>query len=234
MEESADKSNKTENRALIIGVTMVLVGVVFFAFGGADEDSPKVTIEEREFQVQNPQNPNLFFEQGEVKTLLPIEDKLIFARAQIEGRITGLPSAEEPVTVPVSFQTTAGDEVGTIITLGNSDKRISVLVADNGAIGQTQVWRAIQVSDITPLLHEGDPIRVEFYLKDIPEDILKQMLENPICAGEAQERCRERIEEVDLWYENNSLLIKGIQGNAVLPENHIIGAISELVIYGGK
>jgi hypothetical protein len=222
------ESSKGKWVILVAVVALLAVAIVTFYIGGFSPMRPGESEAQREFLFQR---AGLVFVPGEVKIVPGDAERLTITQAYVEGRIINGPIVDSQSTsVLVSFKNVEGDALQATVTLGNNDKEIGVFTADKGAIGGTEEWRIRQVSEIAPLLRKDDPIQISFNFQEIPDDLFQDVMGHTGCK-ERVEFCNAYLEEIRAWYTNNLLLINAIKNGSPLPENHTVGAVSDLVLF---
>lgn len=212
-------------------IALLVVVIVVLYIGGFSVLIPGESEIQREFLAKR---TGLIFEPGEVKIIPGDAERLIFTEAHMEGRIISEPRVDsQSIGVLVSFQTIAGDTLQVTVLLGENDKEIGTLIADKGTIGGTEEWRIKQVSEIIPLLRKNDPIQIRFNVHEISDESLQRVMDYQGCK-ERVELCNAYLEEMRTWYTNNLLLIDAIRSGSSLPENHTVGAVSQVVLFNDE
>jgi len=241
MNESEVRLGENKRKIFIGVAVLVLAGisVLYFYFGVPDKD-----ITQGENPVFQTTSLNFLFTPGEVK--LANEDNLdpknfVLANAGLEGRIVNEPAINGNLyEFVVAFLRADGDSVETTITLPTmSDNRVGVVVANGGIIADESgniTYIGMLAPEIIPLIKTGDPIQVQFYIHEVTDELRGQVMANPSCqeSPENRELCRVFLDEMEMWYVNNSQLVEAVESGGELPENHRIGAVKELVIFDDK
>jgi len=160
-----------------------------------------------------------------VRVLPGDTDKGLFKEVEIEGIILENPvlgQKTKEATMTVSFPRANNNQVVAEVILGAKDDLILSLYAKNFIIGSSQEWKARPVSQLVPLLKKGDPIKVRFYLQEVPESWFND--------SRCDASCKQRLEKINSFYEENSRFFEVINSTESVQETLKIGAISALVI----
>lgn len=217
-------SKNVRNAIIALGAAIALVIVGTIIFLGIPLGTETEDVAEREFYRAVPEGIEVSFELETVRVLEGDHERGILTEVEMQARINGAPTTDPEtgaVSVPVIFDTTSDAKVPATLVLGMDEDVILTLLVTNGELGATQEWRTRPVSEIAPLLHEGDPLMVRVYVDQPPQDSAF------VCDAE----CEEGLQEIRDAYTQNSLIRTAVQTGEVPPTNLTIRAVSALTVY---
>lgn len=237
MRRGQDGSLNIRSAIIIILVIFVLFDTVLFLFyflkvrnQPTPQDSSKISTTHPTQKGFISENSSYRLSPGETRLFKGDPDRGLINEVLLAGSIRKEPFFNEEtqqVIATVSFPKKNNSSLIANVVLGKREDKISTAFAKKGHVEEKLYWRRSSISGIISHLKKNDPVLLRIYYQKNPKDFIKD-------SFSCDASCKEFLDAVNNFYENNSSLIQGLKGEVDIKNTLTVGPVAALIIYASE